>query len=322
MTHLLTPASPGGWAARPSGLLVRAGTEPRPHKRKPIAVDVFAGAGGFSLGFKEAGWHVAAAVEYDLEAACTYLCNLGGPETIMHVNEPGRWKAWKRLQGDERHRWTKAAAPEGFGSAGTGWIAHSDHRNCRAIGSHDQLAAPDTCVSCHWGPDRCRCAVCVQAQPCEHFWIADVRTLTGAEILDALGLRPEEVDAVIGGPPCQGFSASGKRDVMDPRNSLVFDFARLILQIRPKTFVMENVPGILNMVTPEGPPVLDMFCRILADADYAPYDALKKSMEEMAGARAAVRTDPKAAPNGTTAKTDQCGDTPEDGQLDLFKDQR
>lgn len=312
MTSLITSPSLDGWTARPSGLLVR-GAAPSPRPPKPIAIDFFAGAGGFSLGFKEAGWHVAAAVEWDITAAATYLCNLGSPDTVVHINEPDRIKNWEKLQGDDHRRWVRAGAPEGFGRAGTGWIATSDHRTCRLVDTHAEMTT-SYCVSCHWKPERCGCAVCCEAEPCEHFWIADVRKMTGGEILDALGLEPGEVGAVIGGPPCQGFSMSGKRDVMDPRNSLVFEYARLILEIRPQTFVMENVPGIEHMVTPEGVPVIDMFCRIIADGDYAPYEALKRSMAGMPGARAAVRAKPKKEKPAAQGTGDQ-------GQLDLFSDE-
>ena len=53
-----------------------------------------------------------------------------------------------------------------------------------------------------------------------------------------------EVDAIVGGPPCQGFSTIGKRLVDDTRNRLVFDFFRLVSALRPRYFVMENVPGM------------------------------------------------------------------------------
>jgi DNA (cytosine-5)-methyltransferase 1 len=49
---------------------------------------------------------------------------------------------------------------------------------------------------------------------------------------------------IFGGPPCQGFSTMGKRDVGDDRNKLVYKFADLIGAIRPRYFVMENVPGM------------------------------------------------------------------------------
>ncbi len=56
----------------------------------------------------------------------------------------------------------------------------------------------------------------------------------------------ERPDGIIGGPPCQGFSAIGKRDKNDIRNQLVSHFFRQINILRPKFFVMENVEGILS----------------------------------------------------------------------------
>jgi DNA (cytosine-5)-methyltransferase 1 len=56
----------------------------------------------------------------------------------------------------------------------------------------------------------------------------------------------DTVDVIFGGPPCQGFSTMGKRDVRDDRNKLVYRFADLILAIRPRYFVMENVPGMAS----------------------------------------------------------------------------
>lgn len=53
-------------------------------------------------------------------------------------------------------------------------------------------------------------------------------------------------DGVIGGPPCQGFSHIGLRRKDDPRNTLVHQFYRHVDLLRPKFFVMENVPGILD----------------------------------------------------------------------------
>jgi len=62
-------------------------------------------------------------------------------------------------------------------------------------------------------------------------------------------LSPEDVDGIIGGPPCQGFSLSGNRDPKDPRNSLFMEFVRFVKWMSPKFFVMENVTGILSMKT-------------------------------------------------------------------------
>lgn len=58
----------------------------------------------------------------------------------------------------------------------------------------------------------------------------------------------EEVDIIMGGPPCQGFSlARGLRFVDDPRNHLYKDFVRLVSSYNPRFFVMENVQGIMNI---------------------------------------------------------------------------
>jgi DNA (cytosine-5)-methyltransferase 1 len=54
------------------------------------------------------------------------------------------------------------------------------------------------------------------------------------------------VDLVAGGPPCQGFSWMGKRKVDDARNDLIFHFFRLVNALKPRYFVMENVPGIAS----------------------------------------------------------------------------
>lgn len=55
-----------------------------------------------------------------------------------------------------------------------------------------------------------------------------------------------EADLVVGGPPCQGFSALGKRDVDDARNSLWTQYAEVIVKSRPKYFVVENVDRFLK----------------------------------------------------------------------------
>jgi DNA (cytosine-5)-methyltransferase 1 len=56
-----------------------------------------------------------------------------------------------------------------------------------------------------------------------------------------------EIDVVIGGPPCQGFSISGKRDINDPRNNLYLGFLEVLETLSPKAFVMENVPNLVSM---------------------------------------------------------------------------
>jgi len=124
--------------------------------QRPIAVDLFAGAGGMTLGFEQAGFDVLASVEID----------------PIHC------------------------------------AIHKFNFPCWAI-------------------------------LCKN--IADVK---GEEIRNSSLIGSREIDVVFGGPPCQGFSLIGKRCFDDPRNSLVFHFIRLVLELQPKVFVLENVKGM------------------------------------------------------------------------------
>jgi DNA (cytosine-5)-methyltransferase 1 len=58
-------------------------------------------------------------------------------------------------------------------------------------------------------------------------------------------LDDSAVDLVFGGPPCQGYSQIGPRDLDDPRNVLYGQFVRLLRDLKPRTFLMENVPNML-----------------------------------------------------------------------------
>jgi DNA (cytosine-5)-methyltransferase 1 len=68
----------------------------------------------------------------------------------------------------------------------------------------------------------------------------DISRLTGAEIEKDVG----KIDLVFGGPPCQGFSAIGRRDKNDDRRKLLGHFFRLVAELKPAAFVMENVKGL------------------------------------------------------------------------------
>lgn len=57
----------------------------------------------------------------------------------------------------------------------------------------------------------------------------------------------KNIDVIVGGPPCHGFSQKGKRKIMDdPRNYLFKYFFEVVSVVRPKYFVLENVPNILT----------------------------------------------------------------------------
>lgn len=227
-------------------------------EKRPTCIDFFAGCGGLSLGMMQAGFEVVAGVEWEEAAALTYMVNLGTYPIDIHYSSPeDKERLNSFLEKEiERHK-PREGSVYRMPFPGTGWIA-------------SEPTTPGV----------------------SHFFFGDVRKFTGQQILDAIGVKKGEIDCVIGGPPCQGFSTAGRREVMDPRNSLVFDFARLILEIWPKTFVFENVPGILSMVTPEGIPVVDAFCRILQDGGFGTMNALKKSLLISADAGAALRSKP------------------------------
>ncbi len=70
---------------------------------------------------------------------------------------------------------------------------------------------------------------------------SDLAKTTGADVRRELG---SEVDGIFGGPPCQAFSAIGHRNVDDPRRTLLGHFFRLVSELDPAFFVMENVKGL------------------------------------------------------------------------------
>lgn len=82
----------------------------------------------------------------------------------------------------------------------------------------------------------------------------DIRKLSSGEIAKVIG--NEEIDLLVGGPPCQGFSIFGNRRFVntkgyepkeDLRNQLVYEYIRIVGIVRPKYFVMENVKGFTSL---------------------------------------------------------------------------
>ncbi|HEX8063905.1 MAG TPA: DNA cytosine methyltransferase, partial [Allosphingosinicella sp.] len=71
--------------------------------------------------------------------------------------------------------------------------------------------------------------------------LADLAGTTGEAVSAAAG---GDVDLIFGGPPCQGFSSIGHRRKDDPRRTLLGHFFRLVGEVRPRSFVMENVQGL------------------------------------------------------------------------------
>ncbi|MGV7115321.1 DNA cytosine methyltransferase [Paenibacillus kyungheensis] len=77
------------------------------------------------------------------------------------------------------------------------------------------------------------------------FYQGDVSKLSRGNFLKNK-IGDKKIDVIIGGPPCQGFSLTGKRNPDDHRNRLFIDFLKVIKKIKPEYFVMENVLGILS----------------------------------------------------------------------------
>ena len=127
-------------------------------KASPTVIDLFAGAGGLSLGFEQAGFSVLLAAESDPINVNTYKLNFPHTPTFA----------------------------------------------------------------------------------------VDLSKVDGQALLGYVGLAVGDIDVVVGGPPCQGFSMIGARRSDDPRNQLIFDFLRIVAESKPRYFIMENVPGLLK----------------------------------------------------------------------------
>lgn len=123
---------------------------------RPIGIDLFAGAGGLSLGFEQAGFDIVAAVDIDPIHCAAHKFNFPNSTTV-----------------------------------------------CKSV--------IDT---------------------------------TGDELRQRAGIGKRDLDIVIGGAPCQGFSLIGKRALDDSRNQLVYHYVRLVMELKPKYFVFENVKGL------------------------------------------------------------------------------
>ena len=131
--------------------------------------------------------------------------------------------------------------------------------------------------------------------------------------------RDQEIDAVIGGPPCQGFSLAGPRLPDDPKNRLFKEFVRVVDELKPKVFIFENVTGIVSM---QGGLVLEAICHEFKSIGYEISHAILNSAEFgvpqarprfiMIGTRSGRRI-PMPVPTH---------DAPNNCRLDLFGDSR
>ena len=117
-----------------------------------------------------------------------------------------------------------------------GWRHHSWVEQCRLL---QVLFATDINKGCE--------ATHRRNFPEIPFERADIRELSGADAGRAAGVKKGQLDLLIGGPPCQGFSILGSRDDGDPRNDLFRHFLRIGAYLQPKAIVIENVSGLATL---------------------------------------------------------------------------
>lgn len=181
----------------------------------PIGISLFTGCGGFDLGMHEAGFDVVAANEWDAPAATTYLMNLAHPGCEIHF-----------ASDKDRRRWEKNRERA---------MARKKKRNMDG--------QPD--MAEQWLGTGYREASGMKGG-CRAFFFGDIAHLTGVQMMDAAGV--DAVDVLFGGPPCQGLStANAKACLEDPRNALLWEYMRMVAEIKPRSFIIENVPGLLHV---------------------------------------------------------------------------
>ncbi len=108
--------------------------------------------------------------------------------------------------------------------------------------------------------------------------VADLAEKQAAELLEEEGITAEDVDLVVGGPPCKGFSTVGDREQSDDRNKLVREFAHALDALEPEMFLMENVTGLTSMEDEHGNKVIDELEKLFERYGYSiQHEILKAS---------------------------------------------
>ncbi|HED2335722.1 TPA: DNA cytosine methyltransferase [Serratia liquefaciens] len=107
----------------------------------------------------------------------------------------------------------------------------------------------------------------------------DIMTISPDELMDSLQLKEKELDLIIGGPPCQGFSSHRIKNagVNDPRNELLIRYYDFVKIFQPKMFLVENVPGLLWEKHKD---YLNNFKRLAANSGYNILGPLKLNAKD------------------------------------------
>lgn len=83
--------------------------------------------------------------------------------------------------------------------------------------------------------------------PGVRMYAEDIGKISGNQILEECKIKQGQLDVLVGGPPCQAYSTVGKRLLNDPRGKLFQDYYRILQELKPKTFIYENVSGLISM---------------------------------------------------------------------------
>ena len=232
-------------------------SEPKAEQRRPTVLDLFAGAGGFSLGMECAGFHVVAGVEWDLHAAMTYLYNLGHPDCRFAFDDPKTEAKWNQLHAKRLKKWKKGDMPK------KKWIGKAYRESVRKLGRDGMREGvtenPSDYVRELNDPQELN-----PEGGALGFYIGDIRKTNGNALLKLAGV--DRIDVIVGGPPCQGSStANARASIEDPRNALLWEYLRFVEELKPDSFIIENVPQLLT-VAKGG--LFNALCRRANEAGY------------------------------------------------------
>jgi DNA (cytosine-5)-methyltransferase 1 len=179
-------------------------------KNRPNLVSLFAGAGGLDIGLEQAGF-------------TTVFANEAAPH------------ACETLRTNKLLRSHQVAFEE--------WFGLELEKRCHQRISSSALAALRARAQRSW---EARDHFLVDA----HIAEGDVCAVTGQDVLSVSSLKRGELDLMAGGPPCQPFSRSGKRETLAVHDGRLFmQFLRLVDETRPRWFLFENVKGLAQTPT-------------------------------------------------------------------------
>jgi len=176
--------------------------------------DFFAGCGGFSLGLIQAGLKCVSAVEWNDDAAWTYWHNLC-------------YKGWSHL-----------------------WIDPDDTKLISKVKKRWKEAETSNYLFPNGIPDHWLSVP--EPMPCSNLFLMDITKLEPEDWMDLIGVKAGDIKIFVGGPPCQGFSTSGKRDILDSRNKLALRYIYYAKVCKPEMVLIENVPGLLSLGRKKG----------------------------------------------------------------------